>query len=304
MENPNPSVEDGIWPWSTFFVFLLLAILLGGMLGSLLVYLLSTAYGVSLSIVLENLESGATAADRNFVRSVLLIRHLTSFALPALVTAYFFYRKRWITGLKLNLAPAGKDVVWGTLFIVVAFPLSQAALWLNKQIPLPAWAREMEASAAGLTENLLRMESPGELVFTLLVIAVIPAIGEELVYRGLLQNKLMERLNPHVAIWVAALIFSAFHLQLEGLLPRMLLGAILGYAFYWTQNLWVPIIAHFFLNGIQVIVPYFYKDAIEQMSSQPPQEINWWGILFSAMLTFGVGYTLMKGSQTHEGRAD
>lgn len=297
MENPNPSEDNGIWPWSTFFVFLLLTVLLGGMIGTLLVYLLTTTYGVDLITVLEQLSTENTASRRNFIRAANFITHTMSFAIPALVVAYFFYRKRWYKALKLDRIPKSWNAWWGTLFILVAFPLSQFAFWLNKQIPLPNWAHKMEDSAEGMIESLLVMESPWELAFTLLVVAITPAIGEELIYRGLLQQKLTERVNAHLAIWLSALIFSAFHLQLEGLIPRMFLGGILGYLFYWTQNLWIPIMAHFFLNAFQVLIPYFYSDAFKQLDLDQPLAVNWLATLCSAVLTFGIGYSIMKKNQ-------
>lgn len=297
MENPDPRLENRIMPWSIFFIFLLLTILLGGMLGSLIIYLLTSANGVDLAKVLEELVAESTVADRNFLRLTILINHLSSFAIPALVVAYFFYRKKWYKALKLERFPSCWNTFWAILFILMAFPLSQFVLWLNKQIPLPSWAQNVEDSVAGLVEGFLIMESPVELLFTLLVVAIIPAIGEELIYRGLLQQKLYEKLNIHLAIWLSAFIFSAFHLQLEGLLPRMFLGGILGYLFFWTQNLWIPIIAHFFLNGIQIIIPYFYADALKQLNSEQSSGVNWMATLFSAALTFGIGYLIMKNNQ-------
>lgn len=297
MENPNPPAGNGALPWSTFFVFLLLAILLGGMLGSLLVYLLTTIIGTDLATALDKLQSENTVSVRNLLRSANLITHVMSFAVPALVVAYFFYRKAWFKVLKLDRRPQSWNILWGTLFMLVAFPFSQFTFWLNKQIPLPSWARRVEDSVEGLLEGFLLMESPWELAFTLLVVAITPAIGEELIYRGLVQQKLTERINVHLAIWLSAFIFSSFHLQLEGIIPRMFLGAILGYLFYWTQNLWIPIVAHFFLNGIQVTIPYFYSDTLKQLELDQPLAVNWWATLLSIVLTLSIGYTIMKKNQ-------
>jgi len=82
-----------------------------------------------------------------------------------------------------------------------------------------------------------------EVVINLLVIAILPALGEELVFRGVIQQKIAEQISVHGAIWLTAILFSTIHLQFQGFLPRMLLGAVLGYLFFWSKNLWIPIFA-------------------------------------------------------------
>ena len=134
----------------------------------------------------------------------------------------------------------------------------------------------MEATAEGMLRSLLVMESPAELLLNLLVMAVLPAIGEELLFRGVLQQKI-ERLSqrPHLAIWSTAFVFSAIHMQFEGFLPRMLLGAALGYLFYWTRNLWVPIVAHFVFNGAQVAAQYFAREQFGQLELEQAESPHW-----------------------------
>ncbi|MEL7006274.1 MAG: CPBP family intramembrane glutamic endopeptidase, partial [Bacteroidota bacterium] len=91
----------------------------------------------------------------------------------------------------------------------------------------------------------------------IIVIAVIPAIGEEIVFRGMLQNELhTASKNAHVAIWVSAIIFSAIHMQFFGFFPRLLLGALFGYLYYWSGNLIIPILAHFINNGFSLVLVY------------------------------------------------
>jgi membrane protease YdiL (CAAX protease family) len=144
-------------------------------------------------------------------------------------------------------------------------------------IPMPNFLVEMEEGTSEMVRNLLLAEQPHELWFNLLTIAVIPAIGEELIFRGILQKKLDEQLkNPHLAIWLAALIFSAIHMQFQGFLSRMLLGGILGYMYHWTGNLWVPIFAHLVNNAVQIIGQYFFqKGMIETNIDRAILDVNW-----------------------------
>jgi hypothetical protein len=135
--------------------------------------------------------------------------------------------------------------------------------------------RGMEDSMAGMTEFLTTFDSIGELALAFIVIAVIAGIGEELIFRGLIQRKLyLATKNPHVAIWLAAFIFSAIHFQFYGFLPRLMLGAMFGYFYYFTGNIWVPIVAHIFNNGLAVILLYLSHQEmisadIEEMDNVP-----------------------------------
>lgn len=145
-------------------------------------------------------------------------------------------------------------------FMVV---LSVVIEW-NANITLPDFlskfekmARESEDRLAEMTTLLTTFDSFPQFLIALVVIAVIPAIGEEIVFRGLLQNELHNASkNAHVAIWVSAFIFSAIHMQFFGFFPRLLLGALFGYMYYWSGNLIVPILAHFVNNGFSLTLVY------------------------------------------------
>lgn len=120
------------------------------------------------------------------------------------------------------------------------------------------WARNLEDQLAETTEKFTDFNNFSQFLFGFLVIAILPGIGEEFLFRGLLQNSLHKwTKNPHVAIWVSAFIFGAIHLQFYGLVPRMMLGAVFGYLYLWSGNLWYPIIAHIANNGIAVIAVYY-----------------------------------------------
>ena len=154
----------------------------------------------------------------------------------------------------------GMLTVLAVAFIVSISPITQ---W-NMTFEFPEsmkvfgdWARAKEDKLAELTKTLTQFGSVGEFLFGLLVIAVIPAIGEEFVFRGLIQNELWRGTrNVHIAIWTSAFLFSAIHLQFFGFVPRMLLGALFGYLYYWSGNLLVPMISHFLNNGLSLTLIY------------------------------------------------
>ena len=127
----------------------------------------------------------------------------------------------------------------------------------NMMIPFPDWLLSSDGKSEAIVEAFLKMSTYWDLLFTLLVVAVVPAIGEELLFRGYLQQSFSKWLsNPHVAIIVTAVLFSAIHLHFQGFFPRFILGVLLGYLFYWSGSLWLPILAHFTNNAQAVIFSY------------------------------------------------
>ena len=118
----------------------------------------------------------------------------------------------------------------------------------------------LEDTASDLTQQMLEVDTVWGLLGNLLVIALIPAIGEELTFRSVLQQSLTKRCNVHVAVFLSAFIFSFIHFQFYGFLPRMFLGLLLGYLFYYTGSIWTTILMHFINNGTAVVMSYLqYK---------------------------------------------
>ncbi|MFW5759822.1 MAG: CPBP family intramembrane glutamic endopeptidase [Cyclobacteriaceae bacterium] len=151
-------------------------------------------------------------------------------------------------------------VVLTTVITISFMPVNSIIAEWNMGAEFPdfmeGWARQQEDAARAATEALTNITSPGYLLVSFLIIAIIPAIGEELLFRGILQNKLWEASNIHLAIWITGIIFGVIHLQFYGVIPRIILGVIFGYLYYWSATLWVPIIAHFVNNGFTLLLLY------------------------------------------------
>lgn len=121
----------------------------------------------------------------------------------------------------------------------------------------------MEVQNKKMTEFIIDFHSVGYFLCTLIVVALIPAIGEELLFRGLIQKYFTQIWrNPHIAIWASAAFFSAFHLQFYGFFPRLILGAGFGYLFYFSGNLSYAIIGHFINNGFTLLMMYLFQQDI------------------------------------------
>lgn len=148
--------------------------------------------------------------------------------------------------------------------MIVMLPcISQIGIW-NEQMQLPEflqgienWMRGEEDEAKRLTLLFLREQTIPNLLSNLFIIALIPAIGEELMFRGYIQQKIEKRFNkPHLAVWVAAFIFSAIHLQFYGFFPRLLMGALLGYLFLYSRSMITNICCHFMNNAMVIFLAY------------------------------------------------
>ena len=165
--------------------------------------------------------------------------------------------------------PSGIVLVLAILSMWAAIPMINLIGELNDQIALPdalkfieEILRAYEEEIAELTNKLLASgDSFDGLLLNLLIMAVIPAFGEELLFRGVIQNSLAKNLtNKVLAVWITAFLFSAIHFQFYGFIPRLLLGAYFGYLLIWSKSIWVPVIAHFTNNATIVLFYFFLKD--------------------------------------------
>lgn len=160
--------------------------------------------------------------------------------------------------LFLDRVPKLKHIFLGMAIILLSFPVALLIYWINKQLPLPASLLEMEEGTTEMIKHFIKADNIGMLMLNLFAIAFLPALGEELLFRGTVQRIFGRRFrSAHFAVWASAFLFSAFHMQFAGFFPRLLLGGLLGYLMYWSASLWIPIIAHFVYNGFQVAGAYF-----------------------------------------------
>lgn len=279
--------------------FLFIGMIVGTLLASLINLLLSEIWGIPLSGIAE-VNADSPFGERQFFRTINLVSHILTFTVPGVATAYLFYKKKWAEQLAVHLSPQTFFIGAGIIWLMVSFPFAQWSYWLNQQLPLPSWASSLEGQAEAMIAGLLNMEGIGELLFTLVVMALAPAVGEEIIFRGIVQKELGKRLrSPHLAIWLAAVIFSGFHMQFEGFIPRLILGALLGYLFYWSKNLWIPIIVHLFYNGLQIVAYYSYGAQMDEMAAQEEMP----SILLSMgslVLLIAGGWYLAQHSKTLE----
>jgi uncharacterized protein len=199
----------------------------------------------------------------NLLKYLQVVQSFGLFIIPASFCGWLFGR-RPLNYFGMNKSSEIPVYFFTFLILFVSLPLIGWLTSVNEMIRLPEalkgieqWMKETEDEAARITELFLNVKTVGGLLFNILLIAVIPAIGEELFFRGLLQRLFSEWFkNIHVAIFIIAFLFAAIHMQFYGIIPRMFLGLLFGYLYYWTGSLWVPIFAHFINNASAVILSY------------------------------------------------
>ena len=248
---------------SKLLVLLGLCLFIGSVFSMLAIFLVPMFFPIAdVSDVLNNMDDPANLQALKFLQ---LFNALGIFVVPPLVYVWLFSEKPFQT---LSLNKGSKPILYGltVLLFFVSMPLLNWIVEWNSQIDLPDalsgvenWMRENEDSAMELTQALLRMDNISHLLVNIALIAVIPAVGEELLFRGLVQRFFSGwTRNHHIGIWISAILFSALHFQFFGFFPRMLLGALFGYMLYFTGSLWVPIFAHFVNNATALVISYFY----------------------------------------------
>ena len=182
----------------------------------------------------------------------------------------------------------------GVVLMFISLPVTNQLTRWNEAMSfggvfekLEEYLKMLEETAAATTEKMLNVDTIGGLLLNLLVIALIPAVGEELSFRGVLQQGLMRRVkSPHVAILLSAAIFSFIHFQFYGFLPRMFLGILLGYMFYITRSLWTSIAMHFVNNGTAVVLYYLNNKGIIDIDPEHFGEMQYsWLITISFVVT-------------------
>jgi membrane protease YdiL (CAAX protease family) len=276
-------------------------VLMGGVVSTLILLgILLIAKGMTVAEVqayLLHISLNPSASGGNWyeLMGIQAINHLGTFLLPALLYWYVIERRTWIQFSTRPLwAVVGLSLVG---LIVIAFmPFDGLIIEWNQNLhlpetlaPLEKWIRNKETSLEGITKYLTTFKTTGQLITAILVIAVIPAIGEEVLFRGVLQRNISYWTgNRHVGIWVAAILFSAIHIQFLGFFPRMLLGALFGYLYVWSGNLWVPILAHFVNNGFTVLMVYLHQQKMTTVDIESSESVPVWGAMVSLALTMGL----------------
>jgi len=237
--------------------------------------------GIPLSELMNFFNSGTVTLNLSLMRYIQVLQSFGLFIVPAFIAAYLFSGTA-IGYLNLRQTTTFKWFSFVFFLMLAAIPCINLLAALNEMIVFPKCIsgleyrlRDLEESARQITELFLNVDNAGGMFFNIFMMAILPALGEELIFRGLLQ-KIFTRWtgNIHVAIIITGFLFSLMHLQFYGFFPRWLLGVLFGYLLVWSGTLWVPILAHFVNNTVAIIVSYLTH---KEMLSEKVEEFgaNW-----------------------------
>lgn len=234
----------------------------------------SAYYGISPAQLQDAFNSESNPQAISMLKFMQTISAIGAFVVPAFVIAFLFDQKP-LNYLSLSKKVSVTSIILVSLAIILALPFINYLGELNSRMSLPSflsglenWMKESEKRAAELTGQFLVMNSMSDMLFNVFMIGLLPALGEELLFRGIIQRLFVDwSKSIHVGIWTSAILFSAMHMQFYGFIPRMLLGALFGYMLVWSGSLWLPVCAHFINNSLAVITTYLYKEQLTSLDS-------------------------------------
>ena len=236
-----------------------------------------------------------------FIRGMQLVQFIGLFLIPSLLASYFFTGKSAANYLGFRKpSPAGFWII-GTMIILLALPLVQWLGEVNRTIQFPPeltdWIKAKENEANDTVKALLSLQSPQDLVLNIIFIAGLAAVGEELLFRGVLQRILVKQFNQAwPAILIAAFLFAALHLQFYGFLPRFVLGILLVFVYWYSGSLWIPILAHFVYDALLITLVYFNPAMLNDEPVVGPQALFYSGIISALFVTMNLHWMTRHGN--------
>lgn len=271
-------------------VLLLIAFVLAGTIFSIV-----AAYGISMLVWGKEFVTQAASGQiisLGFLRTFQIINQIGIFIFPPIAFAWLI-SERPLNFLGISKPRAGQMILAIIAVLSIAPVINVLVQW-NEGLTLPHmfrgienWMRNTEENAARLTENFLNAGNPADLALNLLMIGILPALGEELLFRPAFIGVLKKMFrNVHWPVMISAIVFSAFHLQFFGFFPRLVLGILMGYLYVWSGSLWVPALAHFVNNSVVVVVSWLFQNQyVEKNLTDLEGAGSWPYVAISVVLT-------------------
>lgn len=239
---------------------------------------------------------------------LLMLSSIISFALPALLAAKFIQKDEpAFRQLGMTESPRFTKYLLAIVFMLAIMPAIEFISSLNAAYSFPEslkgleeYLRNIDESAMQSTMKALAGNGVGAFILNLIVLAITPALCEEMFFRGVLQKFFVDNIrNKHIAILLTAFIFSAIHMQFSGLLPRFILGAVLGYLFYSSGSLWLSIVAHATNNALVVIAAFFFGAEVSASPDLSAYANPWWicAIVAGLAIAFFAGRKIFHTKQ-------
>ncbi|HQK38436.1 MAG TPA: CPBP family intramembrane metalloprotease [Bacteroidales bacterium] len=268
-------------PLRIHLLLLAAILLLFWVLSSIAATIVLASAGYDLT-VLQKISSGEAGRYVDVLQMLQIIQSVCLFVLPPFVYAYLV-SGNISDSLCIKVKPNIAGILLSIALLFSSVPLINYAGKLNSQIHLPdfmkeidAWMQEKENFANEVSSAFMNRPA-SKLPINLLMIAVIPALGEELLFRAVVQQLVIRLVrNMHGGIWITSVLFGALHLQFFTFLPRIILGSLFGYLLEYSRSLWYPILVHFLNNTMAILFAYFGNffsgmQQLEKMGTEKPE---------------------------------
>jgi len=285
---------------AVFVLFFIVSTIIFSILGVLFGYLFLGISPLQLPSLMSNLENVKTI---NYLRLQQVFQSIGMFIFPPIM-AHYIFRKNKENYLKLIKPKTYQLLLLSGVLMLVAIPFINFLAQINQAMILPEslssfaeWMKQKEADATKLTEVFLKANHIYTLLINIFVVGLLPAVGEEMLFRGVLQKTFTQMTkNVHWAIWITGFIFAAVHMQFYTFLPRFMMGVLFGYLFVWSGSLWITITAHFINNSTAVIIHYLAQKNVinSDLDSVGGADSNYLLLFFSLLLFSAIVYSFWK----------
>lgn len=263
----------------------------------ILLLIAGLCFGTAISVVFTKFLKCNTL---DLLRLSQISSQIFTFTLPPILYA-IFVKKDPLKSLGFNKVSI-KWLLIGLVLIFAITPLNSVFAEWNANIKLPESMREiellmqeMQAAATSIIEKFVNVDSISGLILNLFMIAGLAALGEELLFRSVIQNSLINICkNAHIGIILASMIFSFIHFEFYGFVPRFVLGLILGYMYYYSRSIWVPMAMHFVNNGTIVFIYFLNHKGITNIDVDTFGKTNLTILILSIIMVIALFWTAIK----------
>jgi hypothetical protein len=286
MESKSNSLYN-LSPAMRFVLFLAttgISMMVGALVSfSLVAYLLKVPFNELQNIILQP-EHSNMAQFANALASII------AFGVPCVILAFFSEGTLFQNlGFKKNIQieQIGLVVLIALTGLLLSGSLGDITEKLTWSTSIRNWADGLEAQYKKALMAMTQMKSLVDLLFAMIAVALIPAVVEELFFRATLQKIIIDWSGkPIVSIIITAIIFSAFHFSYFGFLSRMSLGIVIGFVYYYSKNIWLPILLHFINNGIGIIALFLVKADAKKVETVVEGNLSYYWVFVAIIAVY------------------
>ena len=281
LQSMYDSNSKGISYTAGFFIligFVVAGLLLSGLIS---IPVWTSMTGTSFEKMSEGLDNPANADAYKLIQ---VITAVVGFFLPALLTA-FLLNKRPMKLLGYSGKPGSGQMLLVFFIMLFGLAVSSGLSYFNSHLPIPPeWKAsfdKMESDYNSGVESIISLNSFPEYLFALFMLAFLPALCEETLFRGGLQNFLTRSTKlPWLSIIIVSILFSLAHWSYYGFLSRLFLGIMLGLLYHYSGKIWLNILGHFLNNAIAITVLYYFTQQGKPLKDVMNDNTeSFWGIL-------------------------